>query len=85
MLLRLRGVDEAGATFNEVLSRYASAIRGVDSKLMIVTDNPRIIRQLRSTGVMAQLGEENVYIGTSFVGATFRRAHADAVAWVEAH
>lgn len=85
VLLRLRGVDEAGATFTEVLSRYASALRGVDSKLMIVTDNPRIIRQLRSTGVMAQLGEENVYIGTSFVGATFRRAHADAVAWVEAH
>ncbi len=85
LVLRLRGIDEPGATVLDLLAGYAHELRDVDSKLMIVTDNKRIIRQLRVTGAMNPIGADNVYRGTEFLGATVRRAHDDAVEWVERH
>jgi SulP family sulfate permease len=83
VILRIRGADEVGATVLDVLGRYARALRAVDSKLVVVTDNPRILRQLRVTGAMAQLGEDNVYRGTEWVGRTLREAYADAEEWID--
>ena len=85
VILRVRGADDAGATLLDVLEGYASSLREVDSKLVVVTDNARVIRQLRVTGVLETMGEANVYEGTAFLGETTRVAHDDAVAWVEHH
>ncbi len=85
VILRIRGADDAGATLIAVLQRYASSLRDVDSKLMIVTDNRRVIRQLRVTGMTDMIGADNVYRSTSFLGETIRRAYDDATAWVAAH
>jgi SulP family sulfate permease len=85
VILRIRGADEAGATLLDVLTTYAAALRGVGSKLMIVTDNERVIRQLRVTGATDVIGANNIYRSTAFVGETTRRAHADARRWVDAN
>jgi SulP family sulfate permease len=85
VILRIRGADDAGATLIAVLQRYASSLRDVDSKLMIVTDNRRVIRQLRVTGMTDTIGADNVYRSTSFLGETIRRAYDDATAWVAAN
>lgn len=82
VILRIRGADDAGATFVEVLRRYATALRAVGSKLVLVTDNERIPHQLRLTGAIEAIGEENIYVGTEWVGETVRRAHRDAREWV---
>ncbi|GEL21080.1 sodium-independent anion transporter [Pseudonocardia sulfidoxydans NBRC 16205] len=82
VILRLRGVEDAGATFTDVLDRYAAALRAAGSRLVIVLDSPRLLRQLRVTGVLDVLGEENVYRGNEWVGHALRRAHRDAHAWV---
>ena len=82
VILRIRGADDVGATLIDTLGGYGSDLRDVDSKLMIVTDNPRVIRQLRVTGTAEILGVDNLYRGTAFLGATVRRAHDDATAWV---
>ena len=37
------------------------------------------------TGITAMIGKENVYAGDERVGATLRRAHAEAIAWIEAN
>ena len=66
-ILRVRGADDIGATLLAVLARYAAALHAVGSKLMIVTDNPRVERQLRVTGSIDLLGEENLYRGTEWV------------------
>lgn len=84
VILRARGASDAGATLIDVLSKYAASLAEVDSRLIVVTDNQAIVRQLRATGVTERIGPESVYLGTSFFGATVRRAHDDAVAWVEA-
>ncbi len=85
VILRVRGADEAGATLIEVLENYAAALRAVDSKLMLVTDNERVIRQLRVTGATDVIGSDNVYRSSAFIGETTRRAYDDALAWVEAN
>jgi sulfate permease, SulP family len=82
VILRIRGADEVGATLLDVLGRYSRSLHAVGSKLVVVTDNPRILRQLRVTGLMRELGEENVYRGTEWVGRTLREAHSDAEEWV---
>lgn len=83
VILRIRGADEIGATLTEVLGRYMVMLNEVDSKLVLVTDNPRIRRQLVATGAMDKLGGENLYIGTEWLGETVRRAYDDATAWIE--
>lgn len=85
VVLRIRGADDAGATLIDVIKGYAAGLREVDSKLMIVTANRNVIRQLRVTGTTDVIGPDNIYRSTSFIGESSRQAHADAVAWVAEH
>jgi SulP family sulfate permease len=83
VILRLRGRTDLGTTFMDVLERYARALRDVDSKLVIVSADERVIEQLTTTQVLDVIGEDNVYEGDEWVGRTVRRAHEDAVRWVD--
>ncbi len=85
VILRVRGADDAGATLIDVLETYAGSLRAVDSKLVLVTDNERVIRQLRVTGATDVIGTQNVYRSNAFIGETTRHAYDDALAWVEAN
>jgi SulP family sulfate permease len=82
VILRMRGADDAGSTMIDMLDSYAGELHAVDSKLMVVTDNQRVIRQLRVTGITDLIGQENIYEGTVFVGEASRRAYADALDWI---
>ncbi|NKB40690.1 MAG: STAS domain-containing protein [Ilumatobacter sp.] len=82
VILRVRGADDAGATLIDVIKGYAAELHGVNSKLMIVTANRNVIRQLRVAGATEVIGPDNIYRSTSFIGESSRQAHADAVAWV---
>jgi len=83
VILRLRGRADLGTTFMDVLRRYAQALTGAGSKLVIVSANDRIQEQLRVTGVTDVIAAENIYTGDERVGATLKRAYADAVTWIE--
>jgi SulP family sulfate permease len=85
VILRVRGADEAGATLIDVLSTYAGQLRDVGSKLVFVTDNDRVIRQLRVTGALDVIGPDNVYRSSAFIGEATRRAYGDARSWVAAN
>ena len=82
-ILRLRGRTDLGTTFMDVLRRYAQTLTATGSKLVIVSASERIQEQLRVTGVTDLIGPENIYTGDERVGATLKRAYADATAWVE--
>ncbi len=82
VILRLRGRTDLGTTVMEVLRRYAEALRASGSKLVIVSAGDRIQEQLRVTGVTAVIPPENIYTGDERVGATLKRAYADAAAWI---
>ena len=83
VILRLRGRTDLGTTFMDVLRRYAQTLKTTGSKLVIVSASERIQEQLRVTGVTDLITPENIYTGDERVGATFKRAYADATAWVE--
>lgn len=67
----------------EVLRRYAEALAASGSKLVIVSASERIREQLRVTGVTDLIGPDNIYPGDERVGATLKRAYADAAAWIQ--
>ena len=83
VILRLRGRTELGTTIMDVLARYARSLTATGSKLVIVSANQRIQEQLRVTGVTGLIGPGNIYTGDERIGATLKRAYADAEKWIE--
>ena len=83
MILRLRGRTDLGGTFMDVVRRYAQSLLDVGSKLVIVSANERVIDQLAATRVLDVVHRENIYPGDEWVGRTVRRAHDDALRWIE--
>ena len=82
VIVRLRGRSELGSTLGKVLRRYAAELSGAGSRLVIVSDDDRVRRQLEVAGVLDEIGEEGLYESDAWLGRTVRRAHDDAVAWV---
>jgi SulP family sulfate permease len=83
VILRLRGRTDLGTTLMDVLRRYAQALTAASSKLVIVSASERIQDQLRVTGVTDLISPQDIYTGDERVGATLKRAYADATAWIE--
>jgi SulP family sulfate permease len=82
VILRIRGSDDAGATFLDVLGQYARSLLDADCKLMIVTNNQHVIDQIDERMVTQAIDINSVYHGTSFVGETVRQAYEDALEWI---
>ncbi|MCP4084041.1 MAG: SulP family inorganic anion transporter [Actinomycetia bacterium] len=85
VIIRLRGRTDLGSTLTETLGRYAESLKATNSKLMLISDSPRVRDQLEVTGVNASIGAENLYESDEWMGATMRRAHEDAWAWIADH
>ncbi len=85
VLLRLRGRSDLGTTFMEVLSRYAKRLQAVDSKLVLVSADERVIEQLSVTGVADVVGRDNIYPTDEWLGGTLTRAHGEALEWIAAN
>jgi sulfate permease, SulP family len=83
VILRLRGRTDLGTTFMDVLHRYASALASADSKLVLASVSDRVLEQLGVARVTDVVDAEDLYLGDERVGATLRRAHDDALAWIE--
>jgi SulP family sulfate permease len=82
VILRLRGRTDLGSTFMDVLNRYADGLAEVGSKLVIISADTDLHRQLAESRVTAAVGTENIYTSDEWVGATLKRAYADALEWV---
>ena len=85
VILRLRGRDDLGSTFTDVLLRYAEALKDADSKLVIVTSSTNVSEQLAVARVTKIMGEQNIYTSTTWVGESAGQAYDDATNWVTDH
>jgi len=81
VILRLRGRTDLGSTFMDVLNRYAEELTAVGSKLVIISADADLHRQLAESLVTAAVGTENIYTSDERVGATLKRAYAEALEW----
>lgn len=53
-------------------------------KLVLACVSEPVRHQLEKTGLLSELGAENVYHHTSILGDATRQAYQDAVAWLAA-
>ena len=74
VVLRLRGKEDLGSTFITVLTRYRASLASVGSYLVLSGVGDRILRQLRDTGSLDELGTANVFTATESVGESLQRA-----------
>ncbi len=83
VILVLRGHREEGSTFIMVLSRYSRALQANGGKLMLAGVSPSLLDQLRRTGAMDFIGEENVFMVQDQLGASMSVAYVSARAWLD--
>lgn len=84
VILALRGETELGSTFMEVVARYAEALRGQESRLMLTGVDPAIKVQLARTGMLQTIGRENVFLVDERVGQALQEAVDAAERWIAA-
>ena len=66
-----------------VLSRYTKTLQASGGKLMLAGVSPSLRDQLRRTGAMDLIGEENVFMVEDQLGASMSAAYLSAKAWLE--
>jgi len=79
VIIRLRGMEQLDLAFVEVLRRLATSLAVVGSSLKLVVSEPAVRSQLLASGLAAQVGERNIYLGDEWVGRAVRRANRDAL------
>ncbi|PDV98205.1 SulP family inorganic anion transporter [Candidatus Chloroploca asiatica] len=84
VILVLRGETELGSTFMDVIARYAEALRGQNSRLMLSGVAPSVETQLERTGLLHALGRRNIFIVDERVGQALQEAMDAAERWIDA-
>jgi SulP family sulfate permease len=74
VILRLRDLDELGSTFIRVIERYAQKVKDTDNRLMLAGVNENSLDQLKDTGVLDVIGQDNVFKTQQVYGASVREA-----------
>lgn len=81
VVITLRGKEDLGSTFINVLDRYAEQLHEVGSTLMLAGVSPAIDKQLRQTGVIDTIGAENVFRASPVLTQSTSDAVRTAQAW----
>lgn len=74
VIISLRGKEDLGSTFINVVTRYAQRLRDADCALMLAGVSEGVARQLDRTGAAAVLGRDNIFPVTAAVTESTRRA-----------
>ena len=82
VVLRMRGLDSIGSTYITVLDRYSTGLQAQGGKLLLAEVSVGVLEQLERTGMLNQLGEENVYLETPRVYFATRQAIRAAENWL---
>jgi sulfate permease, SulP family len=78
----LRGPTQVGATFIDVVARYAEQVGAVGGRLYLAGVDDCVHDQLTRSGKAHASGPLEIYPATSVVGDSTRRAAAAAAAWM---
>jgi SulP family sulfate permease len=83
VILLLRGYDDVGSTVLGVFRRYAQALQANGGKLVLAGVSPGLHDQLQRTGMLALIGEENIFMVTQTIGEAGNKALQAATSWLE--
>ena len=84
VILLLRGYDEFGSTMLGVLDRYNQTLRANQGMLMLAGISDGVHKQLERTGLLEQIGKENVFLVQKQLGSAGNQALEAAQAWLAA-
>lgn len=84
VVVTLRGKEDLGSTFINVITRYAERLHRQGCTLKISGASQRVLDQLDKTGASAIVGPDNLYPATPVVTESTRRAITDAERWIAA-
>jgi SulP family sulfate permease len=79
----LRGRDDVGSTLITVLDRYARSLQAGNGRLLLTEVDEKVVDQLRRTGLLRLLGEENVYPAQPQIGVSLNLALDSVSAWLD--
>jgi SulP family sulfate permease len=82
VILILRGMDDLGSTVIGTLRRYAGSLYACNGKLMLAGVSPSLYSQLQRTGMVALLGEENIFAATKMIGESGNSALRAGREWL---
>lgn len=84
VVLRMRGMENVGSTFMNVLTRYHKALQTQDGRLMLAEVSDGVLEQLERTGMLEKLGEANIFPETPRVYYATRQAIRAGNDWLSA-
>jgi sulfate permease, SulP family len=82
VILALRGYEDLGSTMIGALHRYAQTLYTYQGRLMLAGVSPTLLGQLQRTGMVAFLGEENIFLATASIGESGNAALRAARIWL---
>jgi SulP family sulfate permease len=82
VILRMRGVQNIGSTYVNVLDRYNQELQARSGKLMLADVSAEVLEQIERNGLLVRLGEENVFPETPRVYYATRQAIRAADKWL---
>jgi len=81
-IIRLRGKDSIGSTFIQMVERYSADIEKNGGKLMLSGVSDKVYDQLEKTEIVELLGEQNIYLESSKLLYSSKRALKAANDWL---
>ena len=82
VILLLRGYEDIGSTVSEVLRRYTQALKDNSGKLILAGISPALYNQLKRTGILDLIGEENIFFSSETIGESGNNALRAATDWL---
>jgi SulP family sulfate permease len=79
----LRGKEEVGSTFINVIREYQEELKERESKLILLGVSDGVYEQLERTGMVELLGKENVHKANEYMGKTFQKVWDEAEEWAQ--
>ncbi|HYO89428.1 MAG TPA: SulP family inorganic anion transporter [Candidatus Limnocylindrales bacterium] len=85
VIIGLRGREDVGSTFIEVVERASKKLRAQQSRLMLSGVSDHVYLQLERTGALEILGRENVFMAKTRLRASLKEAMAAGRTWLDSH
>ena len=83
VILVLRGRKELGSTFLGVVDRYNKILKANDSKLLLAGVSMEVRRQLVHSGLLQEIGRENIYMASELYGESILEANEAGKKWID--
>lgn len=85
VILQLRGLDNVGSTFIQVVERYAQRLQSSGGKLYLTGVHPHVHKQLELTETTETISPDSIFLAEDTLGESTLDAYQAAREWLNAN